>query len=130
MHAHKVQVITGICPCSARSLQNNIVGNVPPSAERSCTKCVKQLSVGYKFFTFTYTTEFTLDSGLTYLTSECLRNETSLGVSICVLHRSQLYNTSWMTMTMLYTQDMYTVVSLKAQSATKASERLEHLMTT
>jgi len=70
---HKVQLITGICPyvvglvphsnitllfrfsasarvalvlrVTARSLQNNIVGYVPPSGERSCNKCVKALSV-------------------------------------------------------------------------------------
>ena len=54
--------VTLVSRVTARSLQNNIVGNVPPSGERSCNKCVKPLSVGYKFVD-TYTTP---DSGLTY----------------------------------------------------------------
>jgi len=41
--------VTLVWRLTARSLQNNIVGYVPPSGERSCNKCVKLLSVGYKF---------------------------------------------------------------------------------
>ena len=41
--------VTLVSRVTARSLQNNIVGYVPPSGERSCSKCVKPLSVGYKF---------------------------------------------------------------------------------
>ena len=40
--------VTLVSRITARSLQNNIVGYVPPSGERSCNKCVKALSVGYK----------------------------------------------------------------------------------
>jgi len=41
--------VTLVSRVTARSLYNNIVGYVPPSAERSCNKYVKPLSVGYKF---------------------------------------------------------------------------------
>jgi len=41
--------VTLVSRVSARSLQNNIVGYVPPSGERSCNKCVKPLCVGYKY---------------------------------------------------------------------------------
>ena len=36
--------VTSVSRVTARSLQNNIVGCVPPSGERSCNKCVKPLS--------------------------------------------------------------------------------------
>jgi len=41
--------VTLVSRLTARSLQNNIVGYVPPSGERSCNECVTPLSVGYKF---------------------------------------------------------------------------------
>ena len=40
--AYRVTLVSRV---TARSLQNNIVGYVPPSGERSCNKCVKPLSV-------------------------------------------------------------------------------------
>jgi len=55
--------VTLVSRVTARSLQTNIVGYVPPSGERSCNKCVKPLSIGYKFVD---THLYTPDSGLTY----------------------------------------------------------------
>ena len=58
--------VTLVSRVTARSLQNNVVGYVPPSGDRSCNKCVNLnhcLSC-YKFVdTQVYTTP---DSGLTY----------------------------------------------------------------
>ena len=41
--------VTLVLWVTARQIYNNIVGYVPPSGERLCNKCVKPLSVGYKF---------------------------------------------------------------------------------